>query len=89
MGELLRNDGYAKLKDYGIVKDTLNDKICGYGYSDGTAPEGDCGFPGIFSSECNGKCTKMTKIRLDGTQIAVRASDFNGKWSEWKELSFK
>lgn len=89
VGGLLRNNGYAKLKDYGIVNDTLNDKICGYGYSDGTAPEGDCGFAGIFSSECNMKAAKMIKISMDCNRIAVRASNFNGTWSSWRELSFK
>ena len=89
MGELLRNNGYAKLKDYGIVNDTLNDKICGYGYSDGSSPEGDCGFAGVFSSECNLKAAKMIKISMDCKRIAVRASNFNGDWSSWRELSFK
>ena len=89
VGGLLRNNGYAKLKDYGIVNDTLNDKICGYGYSDGTTPEGDCGFAGIFSSECNLKAAKMIKISMDCNRIAVRASNFNGTWSSWRELSFK
>ena len=89
MGGLLRNNGYAKIQDYGVVKDTLNDKISGYGYSDGTTPEGDCGFPGVFSSERNGLCAKMLKISIDCTQIAIRASNFAGNWSAWKELAFK
>ena len=89
VGGQLRNNGYAKLKDYGVVNDTLNDKICGYGYSDGTTPEGDCGFAGLFSSECNLKAAKMIKISMDCKRIAVRASNFNGTWSSWRELSFK
>lgn len=89
MGGLLRNNGYAKIQDYGVVKDTLNDKISGYGYSDGTTPEGDCGFAGMFSSVNNGLCSQMIKISIDGTRIAVRASNFAGNWSPWKDLSFK
>ena len=89
VGELLRNNGYAKLKDYGIVSDTLNDKKCGYGYSDGTTPEGDCGFAGVFSSECSSEAAKMIKVSMDCNRIAVRASNFNGTWSSWSELSFK
>ena len=89
VGELLRNNGYAKLKDYGIVSDTLNDKKCGYGYSDGTTPEGDCGFAGVFSSEGSSEAAKRIKVSMDCNRIAVRASNFNGTWSSWRELSFK
>ena len=89
LGGLFNSNGYAKLRDYGVVKDTLNDKISGYGYSDGTTPEGDCGFPGVFSSECNGLCAKMIKVSLFGDKVAVRSSNFTGTWNAWKELTFK
>ena len=85
--KIKKNDFFNLLpfKDYGIVSGSLDEIGAGFGYNaSGDGSE----LAGIFLCAANNQCRFQIKISLDGSGLKFRASDYNGKWSKWKSVSF-
>lgn len=84
----IENNDFFKLlpiKDYGIVSGSLDEIGPGFGYN---ASGDGSDIAGPFFCVGNNKCRFQIKISLNSAGFKFRASDFNGKWSTWKSVSF-
>ena len=86
-GESLNNNGYAKLKDFGVINgDAIDSAIGGYGYS---SDDSSLIAGGNFISIGEGRSAMQIKISIDSNVMCIRGCDFNGKWAAWKTVSLR
>ena len=86
-GGILFKNGYAKLKDFGVIEGSAIDSaIGGYGYS---SSDSSLIAGGNFISIGEQNSAMQLKISIDSNVMCVRGRNFDGEWGAWKTVSLK